>query len=268
MKNSRNIRKFHNFFQGSDDVHSQFMAKFIPENETVAVIASASPMQTILPASYNIQTLDFTLKKRLRKCDPDISRMTPCIMKSYNGLYGQNYNQIVNRYINLSDTTFSGIEGLETLTGCKQPCNTVEYHSSDYIKYHKTIARDDSTKIFNEIGQNTSAALVVIHTQKRTIQKDEESLKYTGITFISDVGGILGIFLGISFWSIHSTVIVPLFTKFFKKKESNHVVPFNKAVSEMKVELGVIQQLRGQEEVDGWSAKSPRMSTQGTEVFP
>ena len=244
------------------------MTKFIPENETVAIISSTSPLQSIFPAQIKIQTLDFTLKKRLRKCDPNINRMTPCIMKRYDQLYGQTHNKIVNKYINLTDTTFSGFEGLEAVTGCKQPCNTIEYHSNDYIKYHKTIARDGSTKIFDEIGQNTSAGLVVIHTQKRTILKDEESLKYTGITFISDVGGILGIFLGISFWSIHSTVIVPLFTKFFKKKESNHVAPFNKAVSELKVELGVIQQLRGQEEVDGWSAKSPRLSTQGKEVFP
>ena len=198
------------------------MAKFIPENETIAVIASASPMQTILPASYNIRTLDFTLKKRLRKCNPNINQMTPCIMKSYDKLYGHNFNQIVNKYINLSDTTFSGIEGLETLTGCQQPCNSVEYHSNDYIKYHKTIARDDTTKIVNEIGQNTSSSvLIVSHLQRRAVKKVEESLKYTVITFISDVGGILGIFLGFSFWSIHSTVIVPIFKKFFKKEQSS-----------------------------------------------
>ena len=199
------------------------MTKFIPENETVAIVSSTSPLQSIFPAQIKIQTLDFTLKKRLRKCDPNINRMTPCIMKRYDQFYGQTHNQIVNKYINLSDTTFSGIEGLETLTGCKQPCNTVEYHSSDYIKYHKTIARDDTTKIVNEIGRNTSSVLIVSHLQRRAVKKVEESLKYTVITFISDVGGILGIFLGFSFWSIHSTVIVPLFKKFFKKATSEAI---------------------------------------------
>ena len=61
---------------------------------------------------------------------------------------------------------------------------------------------------------------VTWHSQKRAIQKFEESLKYTVITFISDVGGILGIFLGFSFWSIHATAIIPLLKKIFKPSSS------------------------------------------------
>ena len=71
-----------------------------------------------------------------------------------------------------------------------------------------------------EIGQNTSSFILINHLQKRAIQKFEESLKYTVITFISDVGGILGIFLGFSFWSIHATAIIPLLKKIFKPSSS------------------------------------------------
>ena len=213
-----------NFFQGSDAVNSQFMTKFIPENETVAALTPASPIEIILPASYNIQILDFELKKKLRKCNPSIDRMTPCVMKNYDRLYGNDFNQIVKKYINLTDAVFSGIEQLEELTGCHEPCNSVEYHITNYNEYHKTTIRDDTTKIMSDIGQNTSSVIIISHLQKKTVQKVEEFMKYTVITFISDVGGILGIFLGFSFWSIHSTIVVPLMKKVFKTSstDSNH----------------------------------------------
>ena len=219
--NSNCIEKLFFSFQGSDDVNSQFMTKFIPENETVAVLAPASPIEIILPASYNIQILDFALKKKLRKCDPIINRITPCVMKIYDQLYGNDFNQIVKKYMNLTDAIFSGIEQLEKLTGCQEPCNRVEYHITNYIEYHKSTANDDTTKIMSEIGQNTSSVIIISHLQKRAVQKVEENLKYTVISFISDAGGILGIFLGFSFWSIHSTIISPLLKKVFKTSSSD-----------------------------------------------
>ena len=219
--NSNCIEKLFFSFQGSDDVNSQFMTKFIPENETVAVLAPASPIEIILPASYNIQILDFALKKKLRKCDPIINRITPCVMKIYDQLYGNDFNQIVKKYMNLTDAIFSGIEQLEKLTGCQEPCNRVEYHITNYIEYHKSTANDDTTKIMSEIGQNTSSVIIISHLQKRAVQKVEENLKYTVISFISDAGGILGIFLGFSFWSIHSTMISPLLKKVFKTSSSD-----------------------------------------------
>ena len=144
-------------FQGSetDNFNSQYFTKFIPEDEIVSVIAPTSPIDIILPAYYHIQTLDFALKKRLRKCDPSIDRMTPCVMKVYEKLYGHEFNQIVNKYINLSDAIFSGIDKLESITGCLEPCNKVEYHVTDYITYHNSIARDVSTKILSEIGRGS-----------------------------------------------------------------------------------------------------------------
>ena len=125
------------------------MTKFIPENEIVAVIAPASPIEIILPASYNIQILDFALKKKLRKCDPIINRMTPCVMKIYDQLYGNDFNQIIKKYINLNDAIFSGIEQLEKLTGCQEPCNSIEYHITNYNEYHKTTIKCTSAETKN-----------------------------------------------------------------------------------------------------------------------
>ena len=52
-----------------------------------------------------------------------------------------------------------------------------------------------------------------MHEVKRVINKLEEKHRYTIISFISDVGGICGVFLGISFWSIYEVWIIPLLKK-------------------------------------------------------
>ena len=72
-----------------------------------------------------------------------------------------------------------------------------------------------SVKVLNP-GFNTSSMLVINHLVQKTVKTVKEEPKYTTITFISDVGGILGIFLGFSLWSIHSAIIAP----FVKKLES------------------------------------------------
>ena len=81
--------------------------------------------------------------------------------------------------------------------------------------------RDKSKDIVKATGSNTSSILIINHIRKRTIRTVEEAPKYTIITFISDVGGILGIFLGFSFWSIHSAVIAPLVNKFESNFSNN-----------------------------------------------
>ena len=56
-------------------------------------------------------------------------------------------------------------------------------------------------------------------TFKDTIIKVEESPRYTITTFISDVGGILGIFLGLSFWSMYGFV-APMLQKLAQKRKT------------------------------------------------
>ena len=73
--------------------------------------------------------------------------------------------------------------------------------------------RDDAAKIWQETGTNTSSVMVINHVLNDQIKKTLESPRYTTISFISDVGGILGVFLGVSFWSIHTAVIQPIVRK-------------------------------------------------------
>ena len=67
---------------------------------------------------------------------------------------------------------------------------------------------DCVSELFME--NNSSSAILVTHVPKATIKRFEERPRVTAITFISDVGGIIGVFLGISFWSIYQIIIFPL----------------------------------------------------------
>ena len=52
----------------------------------------------------------------------------------------------------------------------------------------------------------SSSIVVIDYIHKDAIIKKEELPIYTALSFISDVGGILGLFLGLSFWSAYDFV--------------------------------------------------------------
>ena len=112
---------------------------------------------------------------------------------------------------NLSNTALEGKDALTTLTGCKKPCESIDYNSTPLISWKTENNRDDRGKSF--MNSNSSPFIVVTHVPKQTMKVLEEKPRYTAITFISDVGGICGVFLGISFWAIYQMIIFPLVDK-------------------------------------------------------
>ena len=75
--------------------------------------------------------------------------------------------------------------------------------------------------------------LVIDYIHKDTVIKVEELPRYTLITFISDVGGILGIFLGLSFWSLYGFIapVIQKLTIRTKKKAQTSPVNVNSGPS-------------------------------------
>ena len=112
---------------------------------------------------------------------------------------------------NLSNTALEGKEALTALTGCEQPCESINYNSVPLASWKTENNRDDRAKSF--MNSNFSSFILVTHVPKPTIKILEEKPRYTAITFISDVGGILGVFLGISFWSVYQIIIFPIVDK-------------------------------------------------------
>ena len=112
---------------------------------------------------------------------------------------------------NLSNTALEGKDALTTLTNCKKPCESIDYYSTPLISWKTENNRDDRAKPF--MNSNSSSFILVTHVPKQTMKVLEEKPRYTAITFISDVGGICGVFLGISFWAIYQMIIFPLVDK-------------------------------------------------------
>jgi hypothetical protein len=113
--------------------------------------------------------------------------------------------------INLSSTALEGKEALTTITGCEKPCESIDYNAIPLASWKMENNRDPRANQL--LDSNSSSFIMVTHVPKPTIKILEEKPRYTAITFISDVGGILGVFLGISFWSVYQIIIFPLVDK-------------------------------------------------------
>ena len=107
--------------------------------------------------------------------------------------------------------SFNRYEALHSLTGCIQPCDSFQYETERYLN------RDaEMNELVNGTeGLNNWGMITINHVRTKNVRKNEELPVYTGITFISDVGGILGIFLGFSFWGFAlDMIITPILQKF------------------------------------------------------
>ena len=105
-----------NFFQGGDG--SEFFAKFIPENETIALLSQESnDLVHIKPATSNILNLGVKSQSKLRNCDPDTKRMTPCVMKKYDDMFGTHFNKIFKKNLHLIDSVTPGVASAANVTG-------------------------------------------------------------------------------------------------------------------------------------------------------
>ena len=125
---------------------------------------------------------------------------------------------------NLSNTALEGKEALTTITGCEKPCESIDYNAIPLASWKMENNRDPRANQF--MDSNSSSFILVTHVPKPTIKILEEKPRYTAITFISDVGGILGVFLGISFWSVYQIIIFPVVVKLQRVLMTNEKLLF------------------------------------------
>ena len=94
--------------QGLDDPNLQYLVKFIPENETVAVVEPDSDINTVVTGSNNIFNMDVKQRKKLRNCNKDITRVTSCINAFFDTQYGTDFKQAVKRQYAMLNTLLAG----------------------------------------------------------------------------------------------------------------------------------------------------------------
>ena len=100
-------------------------------------------------------------------------------------------------------------------TRCPVPCLVYEYNMSPFASQSIEYLNDMSTDYLKTINEPNGSIIVLGHNQAPQIKIFREDFKYTAMSFIGDVGGIVGIFIGLSFWSIYSDLISPFLSKMF-----------------------------------------------------
>ena len=137
-------------------------------------------------------------------------------------------------------------------TTCPPPCNYITYNTSiSYSQYPSVQLREDYSSLFNISSDNIKDNILSVNVffQDLYVIKSETIISYTGISFLADVGGLVGLFLGASIVAIVEVVIlifdeikriccVKKVRKKFEEFELKHRLPsFKKEEHEKEQEL-------------------------------
>ena len=87
------------------------------------------------------------------------------------------------------EISFEELEVIKKMTGCIKPCKYLEYN------FHGA----GLPTFFKPPGDHFAFSLLA---QERYISVEKEELLYPSSTMIAEVGGILGLFLGVSFMTV------------------------------------------------------------------
>ena len=182
---------------------------------------AGSTTLTMSPDKFQVYQLDFELKTLFRKCD-DVARITPCIKKFFKNQFGSNYQ---NQSVALYEEHFFLYEGEEAIfkkAGCQLPCQQTIYKMNEYLNFKMKYFPSEDFKAIRSAFPNSenSPIILISHRKSDYIIQHKEVLEYDLSRIISEVGGIVGIFLGLSFWSIYLDFIAPIFP-FIKAKLNN-----------------------------------------------
>ncbi len=105
-------------------------------------------------------------------------------------------------------------DSLLNLTGCQVPCQQFKYNTKVVGTMKRKYLLDGMSDILDEMEDNSAHSIYVVrHYSNMDIDSVEEIVKYSSETFIAEVGGVVGIFLGLSFWGLYEIVALPLLKK-------------------------------------------------------
>ena len=158
-----------------------------------------------------VYILSFELYKFIRNCDP-APRITPCVNAFYDKKYGTEYDKKFQKFADRIITNFNGAKDLQKKTGCTKPCEETRYNINEFRKLDlKYMAEPVIQEFLKEKNATESALSILFNHQKMVeITQYEEEVEYNANKLIGDSGGIIGIFVGLSFWSIYVDFIGPI----------------------------------------------------------
>ena len=178
--------------------------------------------------------LQYQLISRMRNCNAT-KRLSPCVNEYYDRTYGHNANTVFDKKKDMKTAKMGGIEritgtffsvtevttsyiigfnSLSEITNCTQTCQVTNYITQELFTSQLDFTSDPLLMKFRNTGEphtgTQSSVLIIKHTKASKIIQHEEVLEYDLATMISDAGGIVGLFIGISFWSIYVDLVGPI----------------------------------------------------------
>lgn len=99
----------------------------------------------------------------------------------------------------------NGYHQLTKTTGCKMPCERIVYGLKEVFRANqKNVAQGVMT------GEYTNSTLIVVRRQATFfVTKTTEVPSYTLGSFMADIGGSFGLFLGLSIWGVYEAAVGP-----------------------------------------------------------
>ena len=86
-------------------------------------------------------------------------------------------------------------------TGCLVPCERTTYRLKEVLRYSAVDYLGDIGHEIYQTDENTTMMVIRLHTLAE-VTRHTEVLAYGPGEFVSDIGGLSGLFLGLSLWSI------------------------------------------------------------------
>ena len=74
----------------------KYIINLAAENEYPEHFNAEKEKRNIQTSTFIAFTVDFELRKLISNCNSSVTRMTPCLEKAYDNLFGSEYNNKVN----------------------------------------------------------------------------------------------------------------------------------------------------------------------------
>ena len=172
---------------------------------------------TIQNSKFEAFLFNFELRDCIGMCKRTNQPLSPCVQKYYDSTFGHSFINASKKADMMKKLKLHGQMYVKYYSKCSVPCVIYEYSMIPFVSQHIDYLIDGSTKYLKTINETNGSVLVIGHIPLAQIKTFKEVYQYTGLSFISDTGGIVGIFLGFSIISIYEELIKPLILKVSKR---------------------------------------------------
>ena len=160
--------------------------------------------------------LDIEIRKRILDCSQK-QILSTCLKNLTDDIFGNEFMQSFDKYEEIERLRYIGINNFASFTECYKPCFETEYPSkilSDR-KIRNIPSSERSVELIweHDLNESMTSGLIIMHSKNNVTVEHEEVYEYNFLQFIGDAGGTIGVFLGLSFWSLYLDIFDPLLNK-------------------------------------------------------